>query len=230
MPIDVDDSTTWPRPVFRIVSEWAERCRGATSYTNDLPLHPDLERPFRDHFAGYLFRAYHYTRLLPHERPMVLGAGLRPLSAELLLDRIESARAVGLISAVEARRFHEAHVFASGEQPNREGQVCLVLSKRIFERDPQGCLPLLTTWGGEGMYMSSGAPSLREKLRTLGTPTVVVALLELSGGASGHRIFPALHKVLVASLLGLADVGADVLYRAPVSPEQIESIEEIRLP
>lgn len=227
--IDVDDPTTWPSQIYRIVSQWAEQCRGRTNYTGDLPLSLDLEKPFRELFIGYLLRAYHYTRLLEHERAMVFSMGLRPLSPELLSDRIESARTAGAISSIEAAEFHKAHVFATGEQQHREGQVCLSLSRRVFERDLDACLPLLTTWGGEGMYRSSSAVSRCERLKTLGSPTIVVALLELGGHAFNHLVFPALHKVFVGSLLGLFDVGADVFYRAPVPSEHIESIEEIAL-
>lgn len=79
-PVDVDDPTTWPAEVYECVSAWAERCRGTTKYTTDLALPLELAGPFRNLLTGYLHRAYHYTRLLPHERAMVLNAGLRPLS------------------------------------------------------------------------------------------------------------------------------------------------------
>jgi hypothetical protein len=224
--IDIDDRTTWPPHVYQIVSKWAEQCAGKTNYTNDLPLRIDLEAPFQKQFEGYLVRAYHYTRLLPHERPMVLSQGLRRLSADLLTERIESARAAGAISAVEAEIFHKTHVFAAGEEEHREGQVCLVLSERLFERDSEACLPLLTSWGGEALYRSSGSVPFRERLKTLGVPTRVVGLLEIED-ASKHKVYPALHRVFVGSFLGLMDVGADVFYRAPVPPEYIERIEEI---
>ncbi len=224
--IDIDDQATWPPHVYQTVSKWAEQCAGKTNYTNDLPLRMELEAPFQEQFAGYLLRAYHYTRLLPHERPMVLSQGLRMLSADLLTERIESARAAGAISAAEAEAFHKAHVFAAGEEEHREGQVCLVLSERLFERDPEACLPLLTSWGGEGLYSSSGSAPFRERLGRLGVPTRVVALLAIED-ASKHKVYPALHRVFVGSFLRLPDVGADVFYRAPVPPEYIDRIEEV---
>jgi hypothetical protein len=136
------------------------------------------------------------------------------------------ARAASTISAADAAIFNQAHVFAVNEECYREGQVCLVLSERVFERDPEGFLPLLTTWGGEGLYRSSCSVSFRARLKTLGAATRVVALLALED-ASRHSVFPALHRVFVASLLGLPDVGADVHYRSPIPPEHIERIEEV---
>lgn len=182
-PVDVDNPETWPEEVRKVASRWAEQCRGKTEYTVDLPLASGLERPFRELLAGHLLRGYHYTRLLPHEHAMILNEGLRILSCELLEERIDTAYRVGAISGHERDAMSKAHVFAQGEQNNREGQVCLVLSRRVFERDPSACLPLLTTWGGEGLYRSSGAESLLNRLAELGAPANVVALFEVGGRA-----------------------------------------------
>jgi hypothetical protein len=56
--VDIDDPTTWPIHIYKIVSQWAERCSGATNHTNELPLSLDDEEPFRELFTGYLLRAY----------------------------------------------------------------------------------------------------------------------------------------------------------------------------
>jgi hypothetical protein len=226
--IDIDDAATWPRHIYRIVSTWAAECAGKTSYTNDLPLRIELEAPFREQLASYLLCAYHYTRLLPHERAMIFDHGLRTLSADLLEQRIEAARTVGAISTAEAEYFHKAHVFAAGEQEHREGQVCFVLSERRYERDPGACLPLLNSWGGEGLYRSSYSVPFRARLETLGSPTRVTSLIALADDKN-HSVFPALHKVFVASLLGLHDVGADVYYRASIPPEHVQRIDEVLL-
>jgi hypothetical protein len=45
--------------------------------------------------------------------------------------------------------------------------------------------------------------------------------------AEVHNCYPARHKLFVASLLGLHDVGADVLYRSPIPPEHIVQLEEV---
>lgn len=229
-PIDVDDPNTWPEKVSNMVSQWAEQFRNSTEYTTDLALALDLEEPFRELLNGHLLRGYHYTRLLPHEHAMVLTEGLRPLSLALLADRIEAAYRAGVISVHEANAISKAHVFADGEQQHRAGQVCLVVSRRVFERDPHACLPLLTTWGGEGLYMSSGAALLRRRLTELGSPAVVVALFEVGARAPRSRVFPSLHKVFVGAALGLTDVGANVFYRAPIPPNRIERIESPTLP
>lgn len=224
-PVDIDVPGPWPPNIHQAVSEWADKCVGKTRFTNDLPLDLELERSFRQELAGHFLRAYHYTRLLAHERKMIQRLGLRPLTTELLGERIEAARTSGDISADEAARFHQGHVFAAGEQEHREGQVCLVLSERLFERDPDACALLLSSWVGEGLYMSSGSVSFRARLRGIGIPMRVTALIALEHGS--HAIYPALHKVFVGSRLGLSDVGADVFYRASIPPHCIESIDEV---
>jgi hypothetical protein len=134
MPIDIDRPGTWPPRIHEAVSALAKKCVGKTRYTNDLPLSLEIEAPFRQGLSGYLLRAYHYTRLLPHERLMIQGQGLRMLSAALLQERIEAAAAEKAISTDEANRFLGAHVFTAGEEEHREGQVCLVLSQMLFQQ------------------------------------------------------------------------------------------------
>lgn len=230
IPVDVDDMATWPTQVVDIIDKWAEQCKGRTEYTCDLALALEDEKELRELLSGSLLRAYHCTRLLPHEVRMVVETGLRPLTADLVYDRIKSAQDVGAIGTEDAKKLHAAHVFATGDQQYRENQVCLILSKSVFLHRRHGCEPLLKTWGGEGVYRYLKAPSLLANLKGLSKPTVVVALLDLGGRSSPHGVFPSLHKVFVGTALRLSDVGADVFYKAPVLPEHPEHVERILQP
>ncbi len=218
-PIDVDDSTTWPNEVSTLVNQWADHCCGTTEYTGDLPLDDDAEGQLLNAFGGRPLRARHCTRLLQHEVQMIRVRGLRPLSLELIRDRIDNAHRASCISADDAENLHAAHVFATGEQRHREGQICLVVSRRIFQHDLHGCLPLLVTWGGEAIYRSSG--EMPEHLKEIGVPTVVVSLLDIDGP---HSFYSSLPKVFVGAALGLDDAYADVFYRSPIPPSRIEDI------
>jgi len=169
-------------------------------------------------------RAYHCTRLLPHEIESVRTHGLRPLTLSLLEDRIRGALDCGAITQVKAEMLLHAHVFADDRQKHREGQVCLVLSSEIFRRDPDGCAPLLSTWGGEGFYMSRGWSRVGEHIAGLGLPTVVVAHICLGSDWRLHRTTPSLHLLFVGVALGLSRAWADVFYQGAISPEQIEAI------
>lgn len=222
--IDVDRWDTWPHQIVDVVDRWANELKGTTEYSGDLALPLEYEEEFRELLSGFLIRAYHCTRLLPHEVRMVKKMGLCPLTSEFLFDRIKSAQEEGIISAADARTLHEAHVFATGEHQCRENQVCLILSKKIFHHSFPGCEPLLTSWGGEGIYKSSKRPPVLEHLNSHSKPAIVVTLLDLGGKSSPHKIYPALHKVFVGARLCLSDLGADVFYKAHVSPENVESI------
>lgn len=222
VPVDVDDPDTWPSEVIDLVADWAEQYRGATEYTSDLPLPFEGADLLLDALGGRLLRARHCTRLLPHEVEMIRSRGLRPLSPELMSDRINTAEDLGCISPEDAQKLHTAHVFATGEQQYREAQVCLVLSRRIFRYGLPDCLDLLSSWGGEALYRSSG--DMPERLKKMGEPTVVVAVLDVGGRGSPHLFFASLHKVFVGSALDLDDAWADVSYKSPVLPIHIEEI------
>lgn len=224
LPVDVDDRKTWPPQVDDIVDKWAKQCKGTTEYTNDLALALEDEKEFRELLSGCFLRAYHCTRLLPHEIPMVVEIGLRPLSADLLYDRINSAEEAGAIGPEDAENLRAAHVFATGNHRYRENQVCLILSKSMFIHSLHGCKPLLENWGGEGIYRSPKVLPILDRLKGLSKPTVVIALLDLSGRNSPHNVYPALHKVFVGAALRFSDVGADVSYKAPVPAEHVERL------
>ena len=84
-----------------------------------------------------------------------------------------------------------------------------------------GVWPLLTTWGGEGIYMAKGGHSIRETLRGLGTPTIVVVDVDLGPDPHVHGIYPDLWKLFVVRLLGREPLGADLLYKASVPPHGV---------
>ena len=100
--IDVDDRRTWTKGIQTCVDEWATQYRGTTKYTADLPVPLEDESAFQALFRGHLLRVYHCTKLLPHEVAMIKTDGLRPLSASLVLDRINAAHAAGVFSQDEA--------------------------------------------------------------------------------------------------------------------------------
>lgn len=227
--VDVDDPSTWPVAVAEWVDEWAERKRGTTEYTCDLRL-IDQEAEFLKLFEGYLVRAYHCTRLLDHERAMILEHGLRPLSAELVTERIRRAHEAGAISDDERATFETGHQFvAKGWEeriPGTENQVCLLISREVLDNHAHGCEPLLSTWGGEALYFPIEANKKHSaRLRLLGRASIVVADLDLSVSRYGkHRISAGLSAAFVGKKLGLLDQGVEIFYKAPVPAENIGAI------
>lgn len=229
--VDVDDPTTWPDELSAQVHELADQIRITT---NDLPELPccDLalwehEEDIRRLLDGCLLRAYHATRLLPHEAAAVRTQGLRALGPELVTDRLAAAHQLGYITDVE----HDALLAGKTLTRNRVDQVCLFLSATTIIRDADGLDRLLNTWGGEGIYWryADSDSHLREKLRSLGHPTIVVAQLDLTVPPR-LLVFPGLANAFVGAVLGLADVGGDILYSAPVSATYIERLIQLDEP
>jgi hypothetical protein len=153
-----------------------------------------------------VLRAYHCTRLLPHEVSMIREQGLRPLTEALVTDRIRQAHKYHAITRAQRDELlRGGHVFCDSERwrrKGRENQVCFISSRRLFEQAPGACIRFLSMWGGEGIYMSNGGGALRPLLRTLGRPAIVVVDLD--------------PKVQCRT-----DGGLDVFYPAPVPPERI---------
>jgi hypothetical protein len=227
--VDVDEPATWPAPIAEWVDEWAERRRGSTEYTCDLRLH-DQEAEFLDLFDGYLVRTYHCTRLLNHERTMILEQGLRPLSAELVMERIHRAHEAGAISDAERATYESGHQFVAKGWEERvrctEKQVCLLISREIFDHMAHGCEPLLSTWGGEAIYFPIEANKEHsERLRLIGRPSIVVSDLDLSVNVYGkHHISAGLSVAFVGKKLDLLAQGVEIFYKAPVPAENIAAI------
>lgn len=223
--IDIDERATWPTDLSVQIDAWAAQFGGTTEYTNDLPLPLEYEDRIRDLLTGgRLLRTYHCTRLLPHEVQMVLKQGLRPLSSNLMRDRIDAARAEGFLAKAEANEMHNGHVFAAGEAQYRKDRVCLILSRSIFHESPYSVEPLLSSWGGEALSMSSTAVSLQDRLKNLGSPCVVTAMIDVGGKNSTHRFYPSLHKAFVGAALGLLDFSADIHFFDRIGPDQIECV------
>lgn len=193
-------------------------------YTNELSVPLEQEEWVRDALSECWLRAFHCTRLLPHEVEMILRQGLRALSAELLADRIAAARETGAISDDEACVIQNSHVFAVDEERNRDAQVCLTLSRQELLRDSHSVLPLLSHWGGEAVYKSSAATLLSPKLKTMGSPAIIPLRISVSRNAAKSVFYPSLHKVFIGSALGLSNYDADVFYHASIPAAQIDGV------
>jgi len=222
--ITVDDPQTWPAEVQAACEELAARAMDSPEYVSDLNLSSENEDSFRTLLRGHLVVAFHATRLLPHEVQGIRTGGLRRLTAELVMDRVEQASNHGLITDEERAALRGAHVFATGEARNREGRVCFFLSESTLRNRLHGVRPLMREWGGEAISMSSGGAGFRPRLRQLGAPAIVVATLNLDQGQRVHSVWPGVQDVFVGRWLGLDDVDADVHFRDDVPAQHIEAV------
>jgi hypothetical protein len=111
------------------------------------------------------------------------------LDEDLVVGRIKSAYESGHLSRVLRDRLLTGHVFAEADEEGRAGHVSLFVSRTPLDRRVHGVWALLTTWGGEGVYMAKGGYSMRETLRSLGTPTLVVVDVDLGPDPDVHGIW-----------------------------------------
>ncbi|MFJ4410922.1 hypothetical protein [Streptomyces sp. NPDC088910] len=225
--VDVDDPTTWPAPFADVVRRLAD-----DAHLDDVTLSVDLdlydeEDQARRLLSGCLVRARHCTRLLDYEDDAVRAQGLRLLTVDLVNERLDQAYERGLFTAEEHTLIREKNCLTP--QPSRWGrradQVCFTLSEAAMVHNVDSGERLLTFWGGEAIYWlyCETHPEIGRKLRTMGRPTIVTALLDLSDPGK-HRIYKSLINTFVGKALGNEEVDADVLYFEPVPPERIESV------
>lgn len=224
MIVEVDDPGTWPTAVAEFVTGCEVELRGLGLTPAELVVRADVYDERLAHLlAGHRLRAYHCARLLEHEVAGIRSQGLRPLSAELVADKLEGAVRCGAITADERASLHE-HRRLDGPGLVVEGRVCLALSTVDFGLAAHFFNPLLSCWGGEAIYAAheSGATGLAGKLRRLGRPSIVVAQLK----ASAIAATPCLAGPFVAVVAGwpAEEHGADIAYTGPVPPEFVEDV------
>ena len=221
--IEVDDRSTWPSRIAEVVDVVATKLQGSTTYTADLAVSPEEETAFRVSLSPYFVRAYHATRLLPHEADNIRERGLLTLTPELMDYRIQAAYENGFITDAQRLTFAKANVFAEpdGATAGRTGQTCLFISSQLLDNDVDAVERLITIWGGEGLYMSRSGSFLTP---TLGIPSIVVADIDLSVDPSIHCVWPGVLRCFVAQVLGLSDIAADVMYKIPIAPTRIRDI------
>lgn len=211
--VELDDVTTWPT-VFRTVVE----ARAANSEKDDL-FDPIDEKRAIQALDGERLRVYHCTRLTKREVDSVRSEGLKPLSVEFTQERIRSAVADGHLTEVEGAFYGQTTL---PRDENRSGMVWL-FTKRASLSQPAQIGYLVEVWGGEGinMALSSRSPEIR-RLERVGTPSVVIAVIDLSRHCD--RSYPG---VLAASVrhLRYGDGGTSIMCRSIVGPECIESIQ-----
>lgn len=223
--IDIDRPDTWPAEVRGETERMAELLVGTTRYAGDLELPDGYDDEFGGLLSGHRLRAYHATRLLPHEIEEVRQGGLKLLTPELLNRRFHGLRAAGLVTEEHCDELRARTVFALNKSRNRENQICLFLGDETFS-DEAGLHRLLETWGGEAIFWGAEAdPALLGRLRSVGQPAIVVAqLADLGTGWRTHRVWPALPKHFIAEVLDLDNRGADVIYRSSIPGDRIEDV------
>ncbi len=211
--VDLDDVSTWPSGFRSIVERVAERASEEEWHGGSAD-EGDALRALADH----RLRAYHCTRLTPREVESVRTAGLQPLSTRFTGERIANAVADGHLSAEEAVVYSKTDLPRSSSRADR---VWLFTDRSALAIGPQVGY-LLEVWGGEGINqeLEKGSPEM-QRLESVGTPTVVVASLDL--GIHYRRGGPGLLAAAVQQLR-CGSGGTNVQCEITLAPAYIEAI------
>lgn len=220
--LTLEDHRTWPARLATAVRVIAATMPASERHTLDLPVKDADDELIDSLLADQVQRYYHATRLLPHEIESVWQHGLRLLDDQLVADRLAWALDGAALLPQEADALERGRVRIDGAAGRRHAQVCAVASTHTFTHDAHGVWPLMTHWGGEGIYFAQDDPVLRQRLRGIGTPAIVVLHASAAGPLDEH--YPAQAKLFVGSHLGLADVAGDVFLREHVTSAQIEGV------
>jgi hypothetical protein len=110
--------------------------------------------------------------------------------------KIGEAHAKGVISAAQRDHCLARNVYAIDNTEGRDGRICLVVGRSIFDGDGGGLTPFLGGWGGEAMNGGPG-PDEDPILRKLGRPSIVAAAIDL--GFPGERPYAAPYSSAVDS-------------------------------
>lgn len=224
--IDVDDTRTWTPRVHTFIEPFVERLAGTTEYTSDLAIRPEDDDAFQATFTDLLLKVYHGTRLLDHEVTSIRQGGLQLTGEELVSGRIDAAWAAGAISDEDRDHLLRGNLFGGGEYvANREGQVCFFMSRLVFDDAVASIWRPMATWGGEVIYFGSGiSGELESRLRQLGTPSIVVAGIDVSESWRVFLASPGILHSFVGKKLGLKPYDCDIFYRDIVPGTRILDI------
>lgn len=225
--VDVDDPATWPPPFAELIRQLADDAQiDDIELSDDLDLY-DEEDQARRLLRGYLVRARHCTRLLEYEDDAIRTRGLRPLTVDLVNERLDAAHERGLFTPEEHALIRERNCLTpqTSRWGKRADQVCFTLSDAAMLHNADAGERLLTFWGGEAIYWlyCESHPEIGRKLRAMGRPTIVTALLDLSDPQRDF-IFKSLVHTFVGKALGNEKADADVHYHQAVPPQHIESV------
>jgi hypothetical protein len=219
--LDVEVPRTWPAALVGAVDEVIRRGL-ADPGASSLWVGDEGEGLVAHAASGAMVRLFHATRLLPHEVVAVRTHGLRLLDDSLVTEKLDAAVAAGVLAEAEAEYLSRHRAPLDGRSGRRAAQICAAATTRGFTDEPHAVWALLSHWGGEAIYWAHERTPSEARLRSIGTPAVVVFGAPI--GRPADDWYPSLAALLLAARGGDARVNADVFLRSPVGAEDIEAI------
>ncbi|HEV7239452.1 MAG TPA: hypothetical protein VGQ36_09445 [Thermoanaerobaculia bacterium] len=191
--VALDDRDTWPRDVCELLEREFELLRsyeierlidnrGKTDIVARVrpPTNPhraEQQRVLRDlnRLAGNVrLIGYHCTRLADDEIENIWNVGLRPLSLDLIHERVERRLAAACFSEAVAQRLLRTN---EADEEGRRHRIAFIFTRNPL-RDEDGVGRLLAYWGGEALYRChEDDDEIAPILQAIGTPCIVEVAL-----------------------------------------------------
>jgi hypothetical protein len=208
--IHLDEQSSWPGSISLFVERWTSKLAGSTEFASDLSSSLlEQEDEFRRLLTGNKLMAYHCTRLLDAEVPLIRGQGLCALSPQLVETKLRLAEEEGALESSTQETLVSGNVFAIDNAAGRANKICFVAGRNALDRHADGLSPLLGGWGGEAMN-GWARPDQNPILSSIGCPAIIAASIDVNSGDHTAMVFPGLAKAFVGVALGLADAGCEI--------------------
>jgi hypothetical protein len=194
--VEIEDLDSWPT-AFRKEAEFGRSlvCQYQTErlridHLAESDIHIRLDPPANKHKALYLelieelesrlvphrIVGFHCTRLTFAEVNNVVGSGLKPLSLELICERIESCISQGLLDKADGEYLRESPAIRRciSNQNGRRTGLLWFCPNRSSLADYYGISRFFRMWGGEALYWGHEDDSrIATVLLRLGVPCVI---------------------------------------------------------
>lgn len=133
--------------------------------------------------SEYSIIGFHCTNLTKYERDLILKEGLRPLSKELIDDKLKAVFKQGLMLESEYLYLKDNNLADTYGRVNNV--FCLHALNRL--KDAPGLADLLNTWGGESIYWNKGDGTI-DSLSKIGEPSIVVLKIPYEDACYLHNL------------------------------------------
>jgi len=124
---------------------------------------------FKEAMMSRRIRAWHYTRLTDRERVEILN-GIHPSTPGMLQKRVNALVGDGLLDKAEAEQICRESVL-NDQRQKRAGKFYMTSSP--LPVTDSGVTDLVGHWGGEVAYFGRGNRPLNERLKAIGSASVV---------------------------------------------------------
>lgn len=178
--IEVEDEETWPNELLTFLEENKAKYLSWKGLIKDKAVsgfeYDEIIKRLENILKNYAIIGYHATRLTDFETGYIHENGMFILSEETTSYRLKTLRDNNLISDDEFL-FLKSNNWATDECRTMQLWFCFT---SLLLQDEHGVVELFTKWGGEAIYRAQDGYKTLGKLKSIGTPCIVKAIVPIS--------------------------------------------------